>query len=110
MDDVKNLVSKTVETFGQLDILINNAGDLGCVSAFLLYATKFDFKRFKYLWAVLASLILTFSLAGYLLALFGYSAIMMTKNKFSSKKLLQQKTPIHQLQWEQLECFVLTDL
>ena len=63
-------------------------GDLGCVSAFLLYATKFDFKRFKYLWAVLASLILTFSLAGYLLALFGYSAIMMTKNKFSSKKLL----------------------
>ena len=25
-DDVKNLVSKTVETFGQLDILINNAG------------------------------------------------------------------------------------
>ena len=24
--DVKNLVSKTVETFGQLDILINNAG------------------------------------------------------------------------------------
>lgn len=44
-------------------------GDLGCVSAFLLYATKFDFKRFKYLWAVLASLILTFSLAGYLLAI-----------------------------------------
>ena len=28
MDDVKNLVSKTVETFGQLDILINNAGVL----------------------------------------------------------------------------------
>ena len=26
VDDVKNLVSKTVETFGQLDILINNAG------------------------------------------------------------------------------------
>lgn len=55
---------------------------------FFLYATKFDFKRFKYLWAVLGSLILTFSLAGYLLALFGYSAIMMTKNKFSSQKLL----------------------
>ena len=28
VDDVKNLVSKTVETFGQLDILINNAGVL----------------------------------------------------------------------------------
>ena len=28
MDDVKNLVNKTVETFGQLDILINNAGVL----------------------------------------------------------------------------------
>ena len=28
IDDVKNLVSKTVETFGQLDILINNAGVL----------------------------------------------------------------------------------
>ena len=26
VDDVKNLVNKTVETFGQLDILINNAG------------------------------------------------------------------------------------
>lgn len=28
VDDVKNLRSKTVETFGQLDILINNAGVL----------------------------------------------------------------------------------
>ena len=28
VDDVKNLVSKTVETFGQLDILINNAAVL----------------------------------------------------------------------------------
>ena len=28
VDDVKSLVSKTVETFGQLDILINNAGVL----------------------------------------------------------------------------------
>ena len=28
VDDVKNLVSKTGETFGQLDILINNAGVL----------------------------------------------------------------------------------
>lgn len=62
-------------------------GDLGCVSAFLLYATKFDFKKYKYLWAVFASLILTFSLAGYILTLFGYSAILMTQNKLSANKL-----------------------
>ena len=63
------------------------SGDLGCVSAFLLYATSFDFKKYKYLWAVFASLILSFSLAGYVLTLFGYSAILMTKNKFSAKKI-----------------------
>lgn len=63
-------------------------GDLGCVSAFLLFATRFDFKRFKYLWAVFVSLILTFSLAGYLLTLFGYAAILMTQNKLSVSKLL----------------------
>lgn len=63
-------------------------GDLGCVSAFLLYATNFDFKKYKYLWAVFASLILTFSLAGYILTLFGYAAILMTQNKLSAKKLL----------------------
>lgn len=63
-------------------------GDLGCVSAFLLYATSFDFKKYKYLWAVFASLILTFSLAGYILALFGYAAILMTRNKLSAQKLL----------------------
>lgn len=28
IDDVKNLVSKTVETFGKVDVLVNNAGVL----------------------------------------------------------------------------------
>lgn len=28
IDDVKNLVSKTVEAFGKVDVLVNNAGVL----------------------------------------------------------------------------------
>ena len=62
-------------------------GDLGCISAFLLYATKFDFKKYKYLWAVFISQILTFSLAGYLLTFFGYSAVMFAQKKSFANKL-----------------------
>lgn len=61
-------------------------GDLGCISAFLLYATKFDFKRYKYLWAVFASLLLSLSLAGYLLTLLGYVAVLMNRNKLPTRK------------------------
>ena len=49
-------------------------GDLGCVSAFLLMGARFDFRRYKNLWVILAALFLSFSLAGYILALFGFLA------------------------------------
>ena len=63
-------------------------GDLGCVAAFMLMAARFDFKRYKYLWAVLAGLILSFSLAGYMLVLFAYSAKSLYENKAKTRLLL----------------------
>jgi len=59
-------------TFRRFNGPFIESGDVGCVAAFMLMAARFDFKRYKYLWAVLAGLILSFSLAGYMLVFFAY--------------------------------------
>lgn len=56
-------------------------GDVGCVASFMLMAARFDFKKYKNLWAVLLGLALSFSLAGYMLALFAYGAKFIFENK-----------------------------
>ena len=63
-------------------------GDLGCIAAFCLYATKFDFKKYKFLWVILVALLCSFSLAGYLLTLFGYAANLVANDKLSITKWL----------------------
>jgi hypothetical protein len=46
-------------------------GHLGMISAFLLYANKYNFKKIE-VWIIFVALLLSFSLAGYLLLLAGY--------------------------------------
>lgn len=63
-------------------------GDLGNTAAFLLLAANFDFKKYKYLWAVFAGLIASFSLSGYLLCAFGYALVMFSKGRISMQRLV----------------------
>lgn len=63
-------------------------GDIGCITAFTLYATKFDFKKYKFLWVILVAQLLSFSLAGYLLTLFAYAANLVANEKLSITKCL----------------------
>ena len=63
-------------------------GDVGCVTAFLLFAAQFNFTRYQYLWAILAGLILSFSLAGYFLALLGYIFSVYNRNRISLRNII----------------------
>lgn len=63
-------------------------GDLGCLSAFILFSARYNFKKYKYLWVVFFGLILSFSLAGYMLTLFGYFAIQLNSGKLSISKFI----------------------
>lgn len=47
-------------------------GHLGMISVFIIYANKFDFKRNRYLWFILASVLFSLSLAGYVLLALAY--------------------------------------
>lgn len=60
-------------------------GDLGCLCAFLLFAAQYEFKKYKYLWAVLAGVIVSFSLAGWLMSIAGYVMIMIGNKRISIK-------------------------
>lgn len=60
-------------------------GDLGCVAAFFLFATKFNFKKYKYLWAVAVGLLFCFSLAGYALFLVAACFTFFSKGKSSKR-------------------------
>lgn len=62
-------------------------GDLGCVASFLLFAAQFEFKKYKYLWAVLAGVIFSFSLAGVVLTGIGYLTTLFLHKKLSGAKL-----------------------
>ena len=47
-------------------------GHLGMISSFILYANRFDFKQKHYLWLVLAAILFSLSLAGYVLLILAY--------------------------------------
>lgn len=55
-------------------------GHLGMMCAFLLFANKFDFANKSNI-IILVSLLVTFSLAGYMLAIIGYFLILHNENK-----------------------------
>lgn len=56
-------------------------GDVGCTAAFILFATQFRFKEYKYLWAVLVALIASFSLAGYMLGLIAFVLTLFSQGR-----------------------------
>lgn len=62
-------------------------GDLGCTAAFMLMAAKFDFKRYEKLVWILAGLLVSMSLAGYMLALIGYISVLFTQGKISGQRV-----------------------
>lgn len=62
-------------------------GYLGSLVAFLLYAGNYDFKKW-YNKVLLVCLVLSFSLAGYLVSLIGYTSLLLIANK-NIKKVLR---------------------
>lgn len=62
-------------------------GHLGMMCAFLLFANKFDFSN-RHNIVILFSLFVTFSLAGYVLALIGYILILYSNNKIRLRTIL----------------------
>ena len=62
-------------------------GDLGCVAAFILMAARFDFKRYKNLKWVLVGLLLSLSLAGWILAFIGYLLILFSDKRISGSSV-----------------------
>lgn len=63
-------------------------GDLGCVSAFFLFATQFRFKDYKYLWVIFTGLMVSLSLAGYVLAIVGLLFTLFANHKIRKKYAL----------------------
>lgn len=47
-------------------------GHLGTIAVFIIYANKFDFKNIPYLWYILAAVLFSLSLAGYVLLALAY--------------------------------------
>lgn len=56
-------------------------GHLGMMSAFLIFANDYSFRKKKELWLLLVSLLMTLSLAGYVLFIVGYLLLLIEKKK-----------------------------
>lgn len=62
-------------------------GDLGCICAFLLFAARYDFKRYKGLKYIAVALLATLSLAGWLMTAIGYLLHMFDQNRLKGRSL-----------------------
>ena len=58
-------------------------GDIGCVASFILMATQFKFKQYKYLWAILVANLVSLSLAGYVLTIVGFLFSLINRKHMS---------------------------
>ncbi len=63
------------------------AGDLGCISAFLLYAARYDFKHYSGLKYIAVALFATLSLAGWLITAIGYVLHMFEQDRLKGRSL-----------------------
>lgn len=61
-------------------------GHVGMICAFLLFSNKFDFTPKSNI-VILISLLVTFSLAGYMLALIGYMLILFSQKRLGGKSI-----------------------
>lgn len=82
------LYPQEIKYIGRFNGPFIEPGDLGCTASFMLLAARFQFKRYKYLWAIFIALIATQSLAGYMLSLFGYVICLFYNGKLSFKYAL----------------------
>lgn len=62
-------------------------GYLGMIGAFLLFVNKFDFSKREVI-IILCSIVLTFSLAGWVLAFWGYISIQYYNGKFTLNRII----------------------
>lgn len=87
----KNYIFYVKSTFDTYDTRFNGPflepGHLGSILAFLLLINRYDFKR-TYNWVFLISLLLTQSLAGYVLAFLGFWLIRFYEGKTKFKNIL----------------------
>ncbi len=52
-------------------------GHLSMIAAILLYANKYDFKKDRFLWVLLLTIVLSFGLAGYVITIIGFLMIKL---------------------------------
>lgn len=57
-------------------------GHLAIISAIMIFANNYDFKKVKFLWIYLFSIIISFSLAGYVICLLGYIGLRFKNLKY----------------------------
>ena len=77
--DSRNL-SSSLLPISRFRFVFYEPGYTGCLIALLLYAFSFDLKKYKMLYVLVVALFFTFSLAGWLIAVFGY-VLHIIKNK-----------------------------
>lgn len=82
--------SRDIDLYGYLRFNgpFSEPGHLGMICAFLLYANQFDFKKKKYLWILVLSIVLSLSLAGYVLAFLGFILVKFYEGKISLPRLV----------------------
>ena len=82
---IKPLDSDSTYSFHRFNGPFIEPGDLGCTAAFMLMAAKFDFKRYDKLIWVLIALIVSMSLAGYILTFIAYIFVLFTQGRISKR-------------------------
>ena len=85
---IKPLGSASTYSFLRFNGPFIEPGDLGCTAAFMLMAAKFDFKRYDKLIWIFIALIVSMSLAGYLLTIIAYFFVMFSQKKISKMTMV----------------------
>lgn len=85
---IKPLDSDSTYSFLRFNGPFIEPGDLGCTAAFMLMAAKFDFKRYDKLIWILIALIVSMSLAGYLLTIIAYFFVLCSQKRISKMTMI----------------------
>lgn len=85
---IKPLDSASTYSFLRFNGPFIEPGDLGCTAAFMLMAAKFDFKRYDKLIWIFIALIVSMSLAGYLLTIIAYFFVLFSQKKISKMTMI----------------------